>query len=290
MHAWSTHSVGSQAVAHSSGSSVSRDHGCKLRCISITPLDYLKAMPMAYELVPLQQYLLPASLPWPCPLHSSSAAVSSNDSNSSNSNSSTSSSTKAPLSLRTGVPHLLQRLVPHTTTTTTTVTASSSSRHGAVAQQQQQLLCAAKAGRVFAGLTVGVVHTSARSAAEWAEILKTMGATVACQLAPDSSSSIDSNSSVEKLSNAVIDAHLNGLHCIISDHPQLWTEPVPLTDGSVPGLSYISQASHSYCNILHKIETVTALPLQGAPPTPVPPPTSFLKAVVRRADKLAVVC
>jgi hypothetical protein len=70
--------------------------------------------------------------------------------------------------------------------------------------------------------------------------------TVACQLAPDSSSSSD-NSSIEKLSNAVVDAHLSGLDCIISDHPQLWTEPVPLTDGCVPGLSYISQASDSYC-------------------------------------------
>jgi hypothetical protein len=77
---------------------------------------------------------------------------------------------------------LLQRLVPYTTTrTTAVVTVSSSSKHSDAAQQQQQqqqqLLCAAKAGSVFAGLTVGVVHTSARSAAEWAEILKIMGAT-----------------------------------------------------------------------------------------------------------------
>jgi hypothetical protein len=130
------------------------------------------------ELVPLQPYLLPASLPWPCPRHSSSAAVSSNgSSNSNNSNSSCSSSTKAPLSLRTGVPLLLQRLVPHTSTPTATVTASTSGGHSDTAQQQQQLLCAARAGQVFAGLTVGVLLTSARSAAEWAEILNKMGAT-----------------------------------------------------------------------------------------------------------------
>jgi hypothetical protein len=73
---------------------------------------------------------------------------------------------------------LLQRLVPHTTTTTTAVAAASScSKHSDAAQQQQQQLSAARAGSVFAGLTVGVVHTSARSAAEWAEILKKMGAT-----------------------------------------------------------------------------------------------------------------
>jgi hypothetical protein len=81
---------------------------------------------------------------------------------------------------------------------------------------------------------------------------------VACQLGPDSSSSSDntSSSSIEKLSNAVIDAHLQGLHCIISDHPQLWTEPVPLTDGSVPGLSYISQASHSFCSLQYCVCSV----------------------------------
>jgi hypothetical protein len=89
-----------------------------------------------------------------------------------------------------------------------------------------------------------------------------LNTTVACQLAPDSSSSSSNNSnndgsSCDKLSNAVIDAHLQGLHCIISDHPQLWTEPVTLTDGSVPGLSYISQASHSSrkkCKYIYSVD------------------------------------
>jgi BRCA1 C Terminus (BRCT) domain len=38
------------------------------------------------------------------------------------------------------------------------------------------------------------------------------------------------------------------------------------------------------------LKLLLLLPLQGAPPTPLPPPTSFLKAIVRRADKLGVVC
>jgi dihydrodipicolinate synthase/N-acetylneuraminate lyase len=84
------------------------------------------------------------------------------------------------LSLRTGVPHLLQRLVPHTAVTAVAVTVGSKQGDASLQQQQQQqqlLLCAARAAGVFAGLTVGVVHTSARSAAEWAAILKKMGAT-----------------------------------------------------------------------------------------------------------------